>query len=65
MNLEEKIIFLENDIEQLNMAIYQQDKKIIELEKSLQIMYHKFQETSHNSNSELSNNASEETPPHY
>jgi uncharacterized coiled-coil protein SlyX len=62
MTPEEKIIFLENDIEKLNIALYQQDKKIIELEKSLKIIYQKLQEATDNNSLTPSPN---EAPPHY
>ena len=59
MTLDEKIIFLENDIEKLNFALYKQDKKISELEKTLQILNKNIQ------NSEEEHKISNDKPPHY
>lgn len=58
MNIEEKIIFLEDYIEKLNLAIYSQDKKISELEKTIKLLYQKIQDTSRKQNAD-------EKPPHY
>lgn len=57
MNIDEKIIFLENDIEKLNLAIYKQDKKILELEKFIKILHRSIQENAIDSSNDL--------PPHY
>jgi uncharacterized coiled-coil protein SlyX len=67
MTIEEKIIFLENDIEKLNMAIYMQDKKIADLEKTLQILHKNMQESSNNSQDNSLNNSqsNDDAPPHY
>jgi len=59
MTLEEKIIFLENDIEKLSNTLYTQEKKITDLEKMLQILNNNISENKDNQNS------GESLPPHY
>lgn len=58
MNIEEKVIFLEDYIEKLNLSIYQQDRKISELEKTIKLLYQKIQDNSGKQNLD-------EKPPHY
>lgn len=61
MTLEERVIFLENDIERLSTTLYKQEKKIADLEKMLQILNNNISENKDNQNGQVR----ESLPPHY
>ena len=61
MTLEERVIFLENDIERLSTTLYKQEKKIADLEKMLQILNNNISENKDNHNGQVR----ESLPPHY
>ena len=59
MTLEERLIFLENDIEKLSSTLYAQEKKITDLEKMLQILNTNIRENKDGQG------GGESLPPHY
>jgi len=65
IDLETRIAYQDDTLQELSDIIYQQQKQIDQLNKMMELMLGKLQDISQNQSGSQSTNIADEKPPHY